>query len=243
MHGVGPTDRVLAPGEDRTWVSVAQFEQMLDLAVQREHVRITFDDGNASDLEIALPRLLERGLTAEFFVLAGLLGEPGRLDADGVRELAKAGMPIGSHGWAHRDWRRIDDVQAQEEFTEAHRVIGEIVGEPVTTVAIPFGSYDRRVLRRLRQTGVNRVLTSDGGTARTSAWLQPRNSLRHDMDAVWLTSVIDGRPAFQQRARSFAARAVKRLRGGPPMIRVNSAVPSPHETDSDHEGVSEKSAR
>lgn len=215
MHGIGPTDRELAPGEDRTWVSVQQFEQMLDLAVLRDHVRITFDDGNASDLEIALPRLLERGLTAEFFVLAGLLGEPGRLDAAGVRELAKAGMPVGSHGWAHRDWRRIDEAQAREEFQEAHRVLGDLVGEPVDTVAIPFGSYDRRVLRRLRQAGVRRVYSSDGGPANPSSWLQPRNSLHHDMDSAWLAAVVDGKPGVAQRARRLAARTVKRFRGAP----------------------------
>ncbi|MCP2325075.1 peptidoglycan/xylan/chitin deacetylase (PgdA/CDA1 family) [Hamadaea flava] len=215
MHGIGPTDRDLAPGEDRTWVSVGQFEQMLDLAARRDHVRITFDDGNASDLEIALPRLLDRGLTAEFFVLAGLLGEPGRLDADGVRELVKAGMPVGSHGWAHRDWRRVDESEAREEFQEAHRVLGDLVGGPVDSVAIPFGSYDRRVLKRLRHVGVRRVLSSDGGPAKPSAWLQPRNSLRHDMDAAWLTAVVDGRPGPAQRARRLAARTAKRLRGKP----------------------------
>ena len=52
--------------------------------------------GIASDVEIALPRLVERGLRAEFFVLAGLLGTPDRLDRDGVRELLTAGMSIGS---------------------------------------------------------------------------------------------------------------------------------------------------
>ena len=40
-------------------------------------VRISFDDGNASDIELALPRLEERGLRATFFVLAGRLDEPG----------------------------------------------------------------------------------------------------------------------------------------------------------------------
>ena len=86
-------------------------------------MRLTFDDGNASDVEIALPRLLERGLTAEFFVLAGRLGEPGRLTNDQVGELIAAGMAIGSHGWAHRDWRRIDAEHAIEEFHDAPRVL------------------------------------------------------------------------------------------------------------------------
>ena len=116
VHGIGRASRPLDPGEDRTWISVEQFELVLDAVVGRSDVRLTFDDGNASDVEIGLPRLLERGLSAEFFVLAGLLGEPGRLGAADVRELHRAGMRVGSHGWAHRDWRRIDRQPPLQEF-------------------------------------------------------------------------------------------------------------------------------
>jgi len=182
-------------------------------AVGRDDVRITFDDGNASDVDIALPRLVERGLRAEFFVLAGLLGMPGRLDHDGVRALLAAGMSVGSHGWAHRDWRRIDDAQAQQELGDAHRVLSELTGHDVSRVAIPYGSYDRHVLRRLRAAKVTCAYTSDGGRARGDAWLQARTSLRHDLDAQWVAKVLDAAPTPIEVARRTAARTVKRLRG------------------------------
>jgi peptidoglycan/xylan/chitin deacetylase (PgdA/CDA1 family) len=194
-------------------VSIAQFEQVLDAVVARSDIRLTFDDGNASDVEIALPRLGERGLTAEFFLLAGMLGEPGRVDRAGVRSLLEAGMAIGSHGWSHRDWRRIDEVQAREELDDAHRVLAGLTGAPVSRVAVPFGSYDRHVLRRLRAAGVTRAYTSDGGRTRPDAWLQARTSLRHDIDAAWITRVLDPDTSLAQRARGSAVRAVKRMRG------------------------------
>lgn len=212
VHGVGSTVRTLDLGEGGTWVSVAQFEQVLDAVVGRNDVQITFDDGNASDLEIALPRLLERGLRAEFFVLAGLLGEPGRLDAAGVRDLQRAGMSIGSHGWAHRDWRHINDAEATEEFSVAHQVLGELTGEVVSRVAIPFGSYDRHVLRRLRAADVTCAFNSDGGPANRNDWLQARTSLRHDLDAAWIERVLAPRsPA--EAMRGTLARVAKRWRG------------------------------
>ncbi len=213
VHGIGTPGRELEPDEDVVWVSIAQFEEVLDAAVGRPDVRITFDDGNASDVEIALPRLLRRGLKAQFFVPAGLLGEPGRLDKDGVRELCRAGMSIGSHGWAHRDWRRLAPEQVDEELVEASRLLNEITGEPVSRVSIPFGSYDRHVLRRLRQARVSRAYTSDGGRARQGTWLQARNSLRHDVDAEWIRRVVHGVPSLPLRARHVAARTVKRIRG------------------------------
>jgi peptidoglycan/xylan/chitin deacetylase (PgdA/CDA1 family) len=212
VHGIGPVIRTLEPGEEQTWVSVTQFEQVLDATVGRPDVRITFDDGNSSDLEIALPRLLERGLTAEFFVLAGRLGEKGKLDTGGVRELERAGMRVGSHGWAHRDWRRIDETQAAQEFSEAHRVLAEVTGHPILRVAVPFGSYDRKVLNRVRQARVTRVYTSDGGRANPNSWLQARNSLRHDVGPEWTKRVLDGTPSMALRARRRVARVVKRVR-------------------------------
>lgn len=215
VHGIGPTERQLDPGEDRTWVSVAQFEQVLDTVAGRNDVRITFDDGNASDLQIGLPRLLERGLSAEFFVLAGRLGEPGRLDADAIAALLRAGMRIGSHGWAHRDWRRVDTEQARQEFVDALRVLSQLTGQPVTTVAVPFGSYDRHVLGQLRRAAVTRAYTSDGGRARAQSWLQPRNSLHRDMGPDWARQLLDGRAAVPVAARRVVARAVKRTRGRP----------------------------
>ena len=213
VHGIGPTSRTLDPGEDGTWVGVEQFEQVLDAVVGRPDVQITFDDGNASDIEVALPRLLERGLSAEFFVCAGLLGERGRLSAADVRELHQAGMRVGSHGWAHRDWRRMDPSLRSQEFADARLALAELTGSPISRVAIPFGSYDRHVLRHLRNAGITRAFTSDGGRARPHGWLQPRTSLRAHLGREWVRNVLDGRPSLVRRARRAAARGFKRVRG------------------------------
>lgn len=213
VHGIGPTDRRLDDGEEQTWVGVTQFERVLDAVAGRSDVRITFDDGNASDVDIALPRLVDRCLTAEFFILAGTLGDRGRVDHGGVSALRDAGMAIGSHGWLHRDWRQIDDAQAREELNDAQCLLSELAGRTVSRVAIPFGSYDRRVLRRLRAAGVTRAYTSDGGRARRYAWLQSRTSLRFDLDATWIDAVLDPQPSLTRRTRNAGARVIKRLRG------------------------------
>ena len=109
FHGIGDPGRRLDPGEQAVWVSRAQFLSLLACAEGREDVAITFDDGNASDLEHALPALRERGLRATFFVVAGRLGTPRFLDERGVRALAAAGMEIGCHGMSHPPWRGLDD--------------------------------------------------------------------------------------------------------------------------------------
>jgi peptidoglycan/xylan/chitin deacetylase (PgdA/CDA1 family) len=196
---------------NESWVTIEQFERVLDAVVGIENVRLTFDDGNASDVEIALPRLLERRLTAEFFLLAGRIGERGRVDADGVRELVKSGMTIGSHGWDHRDWRRLDERHARRELREAPERLAKYAGQPVRRMALPFGAYDRHVLERLRKAGATRVYTNEVGVARGSHWLQPRTSLQYDLDDQWLEDTLRGGPTSLTGLRHQARRAAGRL--------------------------------
>jgi peptidoglycan/xylan/chitin deacetylase (PgdA/CDA1 family) len=184
FHGVGPQPREIEAGEDRVWVSSARFAEILDTIAQHDDVAIMFDDGNASDVREALPALLERGLHATFFVIAGRLGTPHFLDEDDVRLLADRGMTIGSHGMRHRSWRNLDNRDLDEELGQARRRLEGVVERPVTRAACPFGAYDRRVLGALRSHGYERVFTSDGGPARSDHWLQARTSRRKDHTAA-----------------------------------------------------------
>jgi peptidoglycan/xylan/chitin deacetylase (PgdA/CDA1 family) len=180
LHGIGTPGRPLEPDEENFWITEAQFADLLDVIVRYPSVRMTFDDGNASDAAIALYRLREHNLTAKFFVIAGRLDQPGSLSSGDVRRLVDAGMRVGSHGMAHRPWRSVDDSELRRELTEAAEAIAAAAGQPVKEVACPFGDYDRRVLRAIRDCGFDRVYTVDGGPTHSSAWLQSRYTVRAD---------------------------------------------------------------
>ena len=105
------------------------FLRSLDEIATWSSVRISFDDGNASDMRIAMPALVERGLSAQCFLLAGRLGMPGSLDIDDVRELTSGGMSVGSHGMAHRSWRGMDPATRKAELIEARQRLEEVGGE------------------------------------------------------------------------------------------------------------------
>ena len=79
-------------------------------------VALSFDDGHASNVDVALPMLLERDLDALFFVTSGFVGaRPHFVDAPMLRELAAAGMSVGGHGRTHRFF---DDLGAEEALGE-----------------------------------------------------------------------------------------------------------------------------
>jgi peptidoglycan/xylan/chitin deacetylase (PgdA/CDA1 family) len=201
----------LEPGEEHVWLDHDEFESALDSVVGRSDIQITFDDGNASDIDHALPQLRRRSLTATFFIVAGRLGEAGFLDEGGLRALAASGMGIGCHGMRHRPWRGLDERGLWEELVDARRVLEEAVGRPVTEAACPFGSYDRRVLRFLRRHGYERAYTSDSGTVRPGGWVQARNTV-HPGNAAGVVDriLIDG--SIQNGLRRRAKLAAKRWR-------------------------------
>jgi peptidoglycan/xylan/chitin deacetylase (PgdA/CDA1 family) len=180
FHGVGEPGRTLDPGEDRFWIPVDPFRSILDILAGRNDVRITFDDGNASDLDIALGELRDRDLTATFFVIAGRIGAPGSLDEDGMLELARHGMTIGSHGMDHRPWRRLTSPDRERELIEARERISAVVASKVDEAAVPLGMYDRRSLSDLARLGYAAVHTSERMPGRRGSWLQPRFSVVAD---------------------------------------------------------------
>ena len=212
FHGIGIPQRELEPGEQPYWVGQRQFLDILDDLMVWPSVRISFDDGNASDAEIALPALAERGLRADFFVLAGRLDTPGSLGEDDVRELQKQGMGIGTHGMAHRSWRGMDLATREQELVVARQRLAEVAGTPVDTAACPLGRYDRRVLADLRRLGYTRVYTSDRRAARPDAWLQPRHSARSGDTVESLRAAALRPPALASRVRGAAVGLAKRLR-------------------------------
>ena len=210
FHGIGEPPPTVPDGERRFWVAREVLEATLDQVATRSDVSVTFDDGNRSDADIALPALVKRGLSARFFVLSDRLEQPGYLDADDLRVLAAAGMSVGCHGVGHRPWTGLDTNELRDELDAARSLLEDAVGAPVTEASCPFGIYDRRVLRQLRSMGFERVYTSDGGRTDPNAWLQARNTV----EAGWEPTPerLSGREPASTRLVRRAKQIVKRWR-------------------------------
>lgn len=204
FHGIGTPPRVLEPGEGRYWLAADHFARCLDEVAALSDpaaVWISFDDGNASDHDFALPMLLERGLTADFFALTGRIGQAGSLSAAQLRGLRAAGMGVGSHGVDHLNWRTIPAETLQHELAASRAVLEQICGAPVQRASVPFGRYNRRVVEALRAAGYATVGTNDGGALRPGAYLLPRTNVRADMSPADFRALICGEERLSRRIR------------------------------------------
>ena len=211
FHGIGTCVSEREPGEARYWMAEEVFLGVLDAVHGLDHVALSFDDGNRSDVDIALPALRERGLRATFFPLAGRLDDPASLNASDLRELRAAGMSIGTHGWRHVPWRALSSADAHREFVEARLALEEASGAQITTAALPLGRYDRTSLGGLKRTGYRAVYTSDRFPSRPTSWLQARYSVSSDDTLTSVVRLVRGRPGPHE-ARNLLASAVKRIR-------------------------------
>ena len=217
LHGVGTPHVGVAPAESFFWVTRQAFTTLLDnIVLTRGTVQIpavvTFDDGNDTDALIAMPELAKRGLKAIFFICSGRIGVAHYLDRVALGDLIAAGMEIGTHGKDHRNWRGLDETTLEAELGEARRRIEDVCGTAVTKAAIPFGSYDRHVLKRLRRERFACVYTSDRGLAQCDAWLKPRDTMDRTWSEPEIKEVLAAKPSMKARLRREAAMLYKRLR-------------------------------
>ena len=212
FHGVGAPRRRVDDAEARYWVTSDNFLRILDELASWPSVALSFDDGNASDVQTGLPALVERGLTGTFFVLAGRLDAPGSLAADEVGAITEAGMAVGSHGMDHISWRHLDAAARLREFVDARAMIAAASGCAVDQAAFPRGQYDRAALASLRRHGYSRVFTSDARPARPGAWLQPRYSVTRDDTVESLRRRVLAAPSLRHRLVVQAKGVAKRLR-------------------------------
>ncbi|MGV8911591.1 MAG: polysaccharide deacetylase family protein [Rhodoglobus sp.] len=211
FHGIGVCTQEREEGEAKYWITSDVFQGILDLVYDRPDVGLSFDDGNRSDAEVALPALQERGLSATFFALAGRLQDPASLNAADLRALRGTGMEIGTHGWSHVPWRALSPDEARREFVDAREVLSEVSGGGIHDAALPLGRYDRRLLSQLRDASYRTVFTSDRFRDRSGSWLQARYSVTASDTVDTVRAIITSRGSIAE-ARNFTASLVKRIR-------------------------------
>lgn len=200
FHGVGDPGEAIDDGEIPYWISKEFFYEILDLCKKyTKKVMFTFDDGNASDVEICAPALKSIGCSGLFFPLAGRVNQPGYLTEADIRSIVEMGSNIGSHGFNHTDWRYISGPDVQLELYEARNVLAKISGLEVTEAAVPFGHYNRAALQYLRKARYRKIYTSDGGAANPHLWLQPRYSVRCDMTIDDIDGFLTGSESLKKK--------------------------------------------
>ena len=128
-------------------------------------VLITFDDGHASNAELALPLLERQSMKAAFFITTDFVARRrGYCTWEQVRSLAERGMLVGAHGHTHRFLSTLDDVELRAELQGARDLLRDHAGVDATQLSFPGGRFDRRAERLARDAGYRTLFGSRFGT-------------------------------------------------------------------------------
>ncbi len=126
---------------------------------------ITFDDGHRSNLDIAVPLLVERGLTAYFFITTGFTdSRPGFMSSEEITSLSSVpGMVVGSHGVTHRFFNDMSENEAIAELVESKQALEKLTNHPCESMSFPGGRYNQKILRLMKSSGYSQWFGSDIG--------------------------------------------------------------------------------
>ena len=136
----------LAPAEFRAHLMAAHAASLRTVVVGQipqelgdPFFSLTFDDGCLSDYTEAFPALRELGMRATFFVVPTLVGAPGHVSWAQLREMAAAGMEIGSHSLTHPFLHRLDAAGLRHEFGQSKAILEDRLGSAVRSASLPRG--------------------------------------------------------------------------------------------------------
>jgi peptidoglycan/xylan/chitin deacetylase (PgdA/CDA1 family) len=147
----------------RRGVSVREMLDAHAIGRGQDLVGLTFDDGYADFAEYALPVLKRYGFGATVYVIAGRLGGDNEWDAEGprtplmtaqqVRQVAEAGIEIGSHGLRHVSLPKAPEAALAGEIAGSRRALQDISGQDVPGFCYPYGDIDAAVVAGVHAAG------------------------------------------------------------------------------------------
>ncbi len=132
-------------------------------------VIITFDDGWQDQYQNAFPELKELGLSATFFIFTNGIDKNHFMTWPELKEMAAAGMTIGSHTVSHPYLPNLPLDAAIKEITDSKGILEAGLGETVSVFAYPFGHYNDALVAAVKAAGYEAARSTYPGTAHTSA--------------------------------------------------------------------------
>jgi peptidoglycan/xylan/chitin deacetylase (PgdA/CDA1 family) len=192
-------------------VGIGTLVEAMRAGRQRGLVGITFDDGYCSVLESALPVLRRHGFGATAYIISDRVGTTNDWDegpawplmtAGQVRELAAAGIEIGSHAATHMRLAGASPAQLATEVSGSRASLAALLGTEVRGFAYPYGSMDAAARRAVREAGYEHACAVEASLPEMGLMALPRIYVGQQDDTIRMAAkrlLHKGRIALRSR--------------------------------------------
>jgi hypothetical protein len=226
-------------------VDTGEFERQVDLFLKLKlrdtrgpwlWPEVTFDDGHISNFEFGLPVLQSRAIKASFFITVGWTGRRrGYMGWQELRALHQAGQRIGAHGWSHALLTHCNARGLHSELVDARLTLEDKLGTSITTMSLPGGRYNRRVLTACQEAGYTQIFTSIPRAEPDPAGpTVGRLNIRGDMSLEWITKLLQpGSNLLSGLERQYQMKAAAKSLLGDRLYEKVWALLNRKETDTD----------
>lgn len=157
-------------------------------------VVITFDDGDFTFAEKAVPILEKYKFPVTMFLVSGLIekGENGSMNLETIKKLQKdhGWINFQSHTQTHAHLLEISDEQLKNEMEKSRLQLMELLGTPVRDLSYPYGEFDKRVMEAAEKAGYRMAFTT--GYKR----LKGINEGLFSMTRIKMSRIADSAPGF-----------------------------------------------
>lgn len=131
-----------------------------EVACPAKPIAITFDDGYEDAYTAALPVLQRHGMVATFYIISGLVGQPGYMSWEQLAAMRDAGMELGGHTVNHYDLTSLDWTTAGYEIGQVKADLEQRLAIKVASFCYPTGLYNGGIEEQARAAGYTSATTT-----------------------------------------------------------------------------------
>ncbi len=131
---------------------------------QGREIVITFDDGNYTFADKAVPILKKYRFPVAMFLVSDLIktGEIGSMKLETVKKVQTENPWVNfqPHTKTHAHLLETTDAQLKEELEVSKRELQEMLGVPMVDLTYPYGEFNQRVLEAAQSAGYRMAFTT-----------------------------------------------------------------------------------
>jgi peptidoglycan/xylan/chitin deacetylase (PgdA/CDA1 family) len=126
-------------------------------ALPSKPIMLTFDDTDMDQFTIAAPTLKKYGYKAVYFIMTVSIGRKGKfvdyMTKEQIKQLSDEGNVIGSHTYDHKNFKKYQGKDWEEQLDKPTKKLEEITGKKMTEFAYPFGLWNAQGIPELKKRG------------------------------------------------------------------------------------------